>query len=117
MNGETTSVLTGVTATGASATAEGTYSNIVSGEDQNYELMFTAGMLKIQSPLLIPPVTPEPPNQPNDSLWQGLLDDNYQRAIHFTPKQDKPKRSDDINIEIIGDGINMDGIHTFAGNF
>lgn len=117
MNGETTSVLTGVTATGASATTEGTYSNTVSGEDQNYELMFTAGMLKIQSPLLIPPVTPEAPNQPNDSIWQGLLDDNYQRAIHFTPKKDKPKRSDDINIEIIGDGINMDGIHTFAGNF
>ncbi|OTG98101.1 hypothetical protein B9T24_01675 [Acinetobacter sp. ANC 4654] len=117
VNGETTSVLTGVTATGASATTEGTYSNTVSGEDQNYELMFTAGMLKIQSPLLIPPVTPEAPNQPNDSIWQGLLDDNYQRAIHFTPKKDKPKRSDDINIEIIGDGINMDGIHTFAGNF
>ncbi|OTG69212.1 hypothetical protein B9T25_01040 [Acinetobacter sp. ANC 4470] len=126
VNGETTSVLTGVTATGASATAEGTYSNTVSGEDQNYELMFTAGMLKIQTPLIIPPVTPEPPtvpsipeqpNQPNGSIWQALLDDNYQRAIHFSPKKDKPKRSDDINIEIIGDGINMDGIHTFAGNF
>ncbi|OTG65762.1 YDG domain-containing protein, partial [Acinetobacter silvestris] len=126
VNGETTSVLTGVTATGASATAEGTYSNTVSGEDQNYELMFTAGMLKIQTPLIMPPVTPEPPtvpsipeqpNQPNDSIWGGLLDDNYQRAIHFAPKQDKPKRSDDINIEVIGDGINMDGIHTFAGNF
>ena len=126
VNGETTSVLTGVTATGASATAEGIYNNTVSGEDQNYELLFTAGMLKIQAPLLIPPVTPEPPtvpsipeqpNQPSDSIRQGLLGDNYQRAIQFAPKKDKPKRSDDINIEIIGDGINMDGIHTFAGNF
>jgi hypothetical protein len=51
VNGESTEVLTNVT-TGASATSTGNYQNQVSGHDQNYDLTFTAGMLKIEAPLV-----------------------------------------------------------------
>ncbi|WP_227505823.1 YDG domain-containing protein, partial [Acinetobacter sp. AG1] len=119
VNGESTEVLTNVTATGASATSTGNYQNQVSGRDQNYDLTFTAGMLKIEAPLVDPkpPIVPEKPNQPDLSIWQELLGNPYQRAIHFAPQAHKPKQSDNIEIEIIGDGINMDGIHTLTGNF
>ena len=119
VNGESTEVLTNVTATGASATSTGNYQNQVSGHDQNYDLTFTAGMLKIEAPLVDPkpPIVPEKPNQPDLSIWQELLGNPYQRAIHFAPQAHKPKQSDNIEIEIIGDGINMDGIHTLTGNF
>ncbi|WP_336984801.1 YDG domain-containing protein, partial [Acinetobacter modestus] len=119
VNGESTEVLTNVTATGASATSTGNYQNQVSGHDQNYDLIFTAGMLKIEAPLVDPkpPIVPEKPNQPDLSIWQELLGNPYQRAIHFAPQANKPKQSDNIEIEIIGDGINMDGIHTLTGNF
>lgn len=93
--------------------------NQVSGHDQNYDLIFTAGMLKIEAPLVDPkpPIVPEKPNQPDLSIWQELLGNPYQRAIHFAPQANKTKQSDSIEIEIIGDGINMDGIHTLTGNF
>ncbi|MFM2331936.1 MAG: Heme/hemopexin-binding protein precursor, partial [Pseudomonadota bacterium] len=119
VNGERAEVLTNVTATGASATSTGSYQNQVSGHDQNYDLTFTAGMLKIEAPLVDPkpPIVPEKPSQPDLSIWQDLLGNPYQRAIHFAPQANKPKQSDNIEIEIIGDGINMDGIHTLTGNF
>ncbi|MCH7328107.1 YDG domain-containing protein [Acinetobacter modestus] len=119
VNGESTEVLTNVTATGASATSTGNYQNQVSGHDQNYDLTFTAGMLKIEAPLVDPkpPIVPEKPSQPDLSIWQDLLGNPYQRAIHFAPQANKTKQSDSIEIEIIGDGINMDGIHTLTGNF
>ena len=119
VNGEGTEVLTNVTATGASATSTGNYQNQVSGHDQNYDLTFTAGMLKIEAPLVDPkpPIVPEKPSQPDLSIWQYLLGNPYQRAIHFAPQANKTKQSDSIEIEIIGDGINMDGIHTLTGNF
>ena len=119
VDGESTEVLTNVTATGVSATSTGSYQNQVSGHDQNYDLTFTAGMLKIEAPLVDPkpPIVPEKPSQPDLSIWQDLLGNPYQRAIHFAPQTNKPKQSDSIEIEIIGDGINMDGIHTLMGNF
>ena len=119
VGGETASVLTDVTASGASGTLEGTYYNNVSGSDQNYELLFTAGMLKIQESLTVPvlPPIPEKPTLPERPLGQNLFNDQYQRALHVAPKAKQPKQSDDVEIEIVGDGINMDGIHTLTGSF
>ena len=52
VNGETASVLTGVTATGATAKNAGTYNNTVSGSDGNYNLAFTNGTLTINRALI-----------------------------------------------------------------
>lgn len=101
VNGERAEVLTNVTATGASAISTGNYQNQVGGHDQNYDLIFTAGMLKIEAPLVDPkpPTVPEKPSQPDLSIWQDLLGNPYQRAIHFAPQAaNKPKQSDSIEI-------------------
>ena len=45
MGGETASVLTGVTASGASAKNAGTYANTVTGTDANYTLTLVNGAL------------------------------------------------------------------------
>ena len=83
------------------------------------ELLFTAGMLKIQESLTVPvlPPIPEKPTLPEIPLGQNLFNDQYQRALHVAPKAKLPKQSDDVEIEIVGDGINMDGIHTLTGSF
>jgi len=47
VNGETASVLTGVTATGATGTNAGSYANIANGTDGNYNLSFVDGALTI----------------------------------------------------------------------
>jgi hypothetical protein len=47
VNGQTESVLSGVTASGASATNAGTYTNTVSGTDSNYTLTLVNGALTI----------------------------------------------------------------------
>ncbi|OTG89239.1 YDG domain-containing protein [Acinetobacter sp. ANC 3832] len=118
VGGETASVLTGITATGANGTKVGTYANDVSGSDQNYDLSFTAGMLKITDTLVIPvPPIPEKPTVPDIPALQGFDLQAYQRAIQFAPQERQPKQSNQIEIEIMGDGINMDGIQTLTGKF
>ena len=124
VGGETALVLTGVTATGANGTKVGTYSNDVSGSDQNYDLIFTAGMLKISDSLVIPtpptpekPTVPNIPDIPNIPVVQSFDRQAYQRAIQFAPQKSQPKQSDQIEIEIAGTGINMDGIQTLTGSF
>jgi hypothetical protein len=47
VNGETTTVLTGVTASGATGTNAATYTNTVTGTDNNYNLTFVNGSLVI----------------------------------------------------------------------
>ena len=142
VGGDTELALTNVTATGASGTLAGTYYNNVSGTDQNYELVFTAGMLKIVDNAVIPdlpttpeqPITPDEPTTPEQPITpdepanpeeptnsNGLNLIEYQRAIQFAPVLDQSEsqsqRSTHIEIEIVGDGINMDGIQTLTGNF
>ncbi|MFW2149472.1 YDG domain-containing protein, partial [Acinetobacter sp. TY1] len=118
VGGETASVLTGVTATGANGTKVGTYVNDVSGSDQNYDLTFSAGMLQITESLVIPePPTPEKPTVPNIPATPSFDFQAYQRAIQFAPQERQSKQSDQIEIEIMGDGINMDGIQTLTGRF
>src|SRR5690606_12050860 len=137
VGGDTELALTNVTATGASGTLAGTYYNNVSGTDQNYELVFTAGMLKIVDNAVIPdlpttpeqPITPDEPTTPEQPITpdepanpeeptnsNGLNLIEYQRAIQFAPVLDQSEsqsqRSTHIEIEIVGDGINMDGIQT-----
>ena len=65
------------------------------------------------------PEEPATPDEPTNSNGLNLIE--YQRAIQFAPVLDQSEsqsqRSTHIEIEIVGDGINMDGIQTLTGNF
>ena len=70
VNGEIEAVLTGVTATGATARNAGIYRNTVSGTDQNYDLTLVNGALQINQAILqnVTGITA------NDKTYDGTTD-------------------------------------------
>ena len=109
--GEDEAVLSNVS---ASVTAQevGNYANKATGSDDNYELTFVDGVLSIQAKPIVP-VPPQPPVVPS---YYPIWGNPYQRAIRTQPVQQKPKAFDIVEIEIEGNGINMDNIQTLGSN-
>ncbi len=93
--GEDEAVLSNVS---ASVTAQevGNYANKVTGSDDNYELTFVDGVLSIQA----------------KPIWGNP----YQRAIRTQPVQQKPKAFEQVEIEVEGQGINLENIQTLGSN-
>ncbi|WP_180177442.1 MBG domain-containing protein [Acinetobacter sp. YH12039] len=64
-----------------------------------------------------PPVPqPEPEQPPVTPSYYPTWANPYQRAIRTQPVQQKPKAFDIVEIEIEGNGINMDNIQTLGSN-
>jgi hypothetical protein len=109
--GEDEAVLSNVS---ASVTAQevGNYANKATGSDDNYELTFVDGVLSIQAKPIVP-VPPQPPVVPS---YYPIWGNPYQRAIRTQSVQQKTKAFDIVEIEIEGNGINMDNIQTLGSN-
>ena len=109
--GEDEAVLSNVS---ASVTAQevGNYANKVTGSDDNYELTFVDGVLSIQAKPIVP-VPPQPPVVPS---YYPIWGNPYQRAIRTQPVQQKPKAFEQVEIEVEGQGINLENIQTLGSN-
>ncbi len=109
--GEDEAVLSNVS---ASVTAQevGNYANKATGSDDNYELTFVDGVLSIQAKPIVP-VPPQPPVVPS---YYPVWGNPYQRAIRTQPVQQKPKAFEQVEIEVEGQGINLENIQTWGSN-
>ena len=114
VGGEDESVLTGVSTTGGTGKNAGSYAHTASGTDGNYDITFVDGVLVIEAKPVEPkPIEPKPPVIPS---YYPTWANPYQRAIRMQALPVPIKAFEQVEIEVEGQGINLENIQTLGSN-